>query len=317
MGLFDKKFCDICGEKIGLLGNRKLEDGNMCKDCARMLSPFFTGRKKTTVNEIKEQLLYREKNKVALSSFVPSVSFGENYNFFFDFAKGSFVVSRKRPSDWDDENPDVIALSAVYSCNGRIEEETEEIYAINSEGDEVSYSPPRYKTLYDFYITLNVNHPFFDEIEVKINDTSVEGMGTMEYNRYAQMSQQIVNSFPCGGTVNNGSGQNVAGGQPMAYYNQPQNMGYQPNPYGQQIPQNMGYAQPNPYAQPNVYTQPNQYAQPNAYAQPGYGAYPNAYSGQQPLNQQPMQNQGWTCRSCNSVNTAGNFCAFCGATKNC
>ena len=25
MGLFDKKYCDICGEKIGLLGNRKLE----------------------------------------------------------------------------------------------------------------------------------------------------------------------------------------------------------------------------------------------------------------------------------------------------
>ena len=32
MGLFDKKYCDICGEKIGLLGNRKLEDGNLCKD---------------------------------------------------------------------------------------------------------------------------------------------------------------------------------------------------------------------------------------------------------------------------------------------
>ena len=25
MGLFEKKYCDICGEKIGLLGNRKLE----------------------------------------------------------------------------------------------------------------------------------------------------------------------------------------------------------------------------------------------------------------------------------------------------
>ena len=26
MGLFDKKYCDICGEKIGFLGNRKLEE---------------------------------------------------------------------------------------------------------------------------------------------------------------------------------------------------------------------------------------------------------------------------------------------------
>ena len=44
MGLFDKKYCDICGEKIGLLGNRKLEDGNLCKNCAAKLSPFFSER---------------------------------------------------------------------------------------------------------------------------------------------------------------------------------------------------------------------------------------------------------------------------------
>ena len=45
MGLFDKKYCDICGEKIGLLGNRKLEDGNLCKDCAKKLSPWFSDRR--------------------------------------------------------------------------------------------------------------------------------------------------------------------------------------------------------------------------------------------------------------------------------
>ena len=33
MGLFEKKYCDICGERIGLLGNRKLEDGNNCSKC--------------------------------------------------------------------------------------------------------------------------------------------------------------------------------------------------------------------------------------------------------------------------------------------
>ncbi len=45
MGLFDKKYCSICGEKIGLLGNRKLEDGNLCKDCAKQLSPWFSERR--------------------------------------------------------------------------------------------------------------------------------------------------------------------------------------------------------------------------------------------------------------------------------
>ena len=49
MGLFDKKYCDVCGAKIGFLGNRKLEDGNLCKDCAGKLSPFFSDRRNSTV----------------------------------------------------------------------------------------------------------------------------------------------------------------------------------------------------------------------------------------------------------------------------
>ena len=56
MGLFDKKICDICGEKIGLLGNRKLDDGNLCKDCAKKLSPWFEDRRHSTVEDIKRQL---------------------------------------------------------------------------------------------------------------------------------------------------------------------------------------------------------------------------------------------------------------------
>ena len=32
--LFEKKECSVCGGEIGLLGNRKLEDGNLCKNCA-------------------------------------------------------------------------------------------------------------------------------------------------------------------------------------------------------------------------------------------------------------------------------------------
>ena len=30
--IFDKKECSICGGEIGLLGNRKLEDGNLCRN---------------------------------------------------------------------------------------------------------------------------------------------------------------------------------------------------------------------------------------------------------------------------------------------
>ena len=37
--LFAKKDCEICGGEIGLLGNKKLVDGDCCKDCAAKLSP--------------------------------------------------------------------------------------------------------------------------------------------------------------------------------------------------------------------------------------------------------------------------------------
>ena len=36
MGLFDafkKKDCEICGKEVGLFGYKKLEDGEICKDC--------------------------------------------------------------------------------------------------------------------------------------------------------------------------------------------------------------------------------------------------------------------------------------------
>ena len=45
--LFEKKVCSICGGEIGLLGNRKLADGNCCKKCAAKLSSKF--RKAMTV----------------------------------------------------------------------------------------------------------------------------------------------------------------------------------------------------------------------------------------------------------------------------
>ena len=76
--VFEKKQCSICGGDIGLLGNRKLEDGNMCKECAAKLSPFFSDRRSSTVAEIEEQLAYREANKEAVKEFHTTRTLGEN-----------------------------------------------------------------------------------------------------------------------------------------------------------------------------------------------------------------------------------------------
>ena len=305
MGLFDKKYCDICGEKIGLLGNRKLEDGNMCKDCAKKLSPFFSERRSSTVAEIKNQLAYREENRQTLSSFTPMFTFGEDDKIYIDPMKQSFVVSRRNPGSWSDENPDVIPLSSVISCNLRIDEDKDEIFTQGKDGEEVSYNPPRYNFYYDFILEIKVNNPYFDEIEAKLNDSRVEGMGTMEYNRYQQTAQQVINNL----TQNGNAGMNNGFNQPMNNgYNQPMNNGYnQPMNNGYNQPMNNGYNQPinNGYNQPmnNGYNQPmnNGYNQ-----QPAYG---------QPVQPQAPVSQAWVCPACNATNEGGRFCMACGTPR--
>ena len=82
--MFDKKVCDICGGDIGLLGNRKLSDGNLCKDCAKKLSPWMTDRRQSSVEEIRQHLAYREQNKERLSSFNPTVTYGHGTKVYVD-----------------------------------------------------------------------------------------------------------------------------------------------------------------------------------------------------------------------------------------
>ena len=180
MGLFEKKFCDVCSEKIGLLGNRKLEDGNMCSTCAKKLSPFTTDRKKTSLADIKEHLAYREANKPKVAAFKMSRQFGESTKVLVDDSNGTFIVTNSKR--WQDENPDVINISQVTGCYPDMREHSTEIKTTDAQGKTVSYSPPRYEYSYDFYITVEINSPYFSEINFKLNGFSVD-RGTREIGR--------------------------------------------------------------------------------------------------------------------------------------
>ena len=168
MGLFDKKYCDICGEKIGLLGNRKLEDGNLCKKCAEKLSPLFSGRRSATVEEIKAQLAYREENRQTLDFFRPTKTFGRRRKVYIDEAAGTFIVTSS--NQWRDANPDIISLSQVTACNADIQEKKEELYRETTDGKRVSYNPPRYAYSYEFTLEILVNSPWFSEIHLDLSD---------------------------------------------------------------------------------------------------------------------------------------------------
>ena len=112
--LFEKKECAICGGEIGLLGNRKLEDGNCCKNCAAKLSPWFNDRRQSTVEEIKEQLAYREANKEKVAAFHITRTLGEDTKVLLDEDAGLFMVTASR--NLADANPDVLAFSDVTGC---------------------------------------------------------------------------------------------------------------------------------------------------------------------------------------------------------
>lgn len=170
--MFEKKICSVCSGEIGLLGNRKLDDGNLCKKCAAKLSPWFTGRRRSTVADIKEQLEYREKNRDALAEFNPTLTLGRVMKVIIDEDAGKFVVTRA--SRLTEENPDVIAFSQVTGVDIDIDEDRIEVMKEKSDGTEVSYNPPKFTFTYGIKIIIHVNHPYFDTMDFDLTDSDIE-----------------------------------------------------------------------------------------------------------------------------------------------
>lgn len=174
MGLFDKKYCDICGAKIGLFGNKKVEDGNMCRDCARKLSPWFDDRRHTTLENIKEQLEYREQNRAAVADFHPTFEGGEDNIVYVDLQSRTFAVVDCSPNEFEERNPDIFELKDVQSVDWEVSDTRTEITRTDRDGNEVSYSPPRYLYRYRFYITIRLDHPYVDTIRFQMNEYPLE-----------------------------------------------------------------------------------------------------------------------------------------------
>ncbi len=189
MGLFSKKVCDICGGDIGLLGNRKLEDGNLCKDCARKLSPFMTDRRQSTVAEIRQHLAYRAGNMAVLASVHPTNVLGGATKVYIDEAAGKFFVTRSR--NWRDENPDVIDFSQVIDVRTEVTEHRTEEYHNDPQGRRVSFNPPRYRYSYEFDTTILVDSPYFNEIRFELTEQRPERQHDQVYNYYEQLADTL------------------------------------------------------------------------------------------------------------------------------
>ena len=191
--LFEKKYCDICGKEIGLLGNRKLEDGNLCKDCAAKLSPWFSDRRRSTVEEIREQLAYREANRDVLAAFVPTLVLGHNTKIYIDEEKKQMAVSSR--SNWRELNTDVIPLSLVQNCEIDVREHKEEIYTKDKDGKRVSYNPRQYKHEYEFRVNITCDSPYYPEISFELTDDRPVNPMVIAYKVYEQEGKAIQNAL--------------------------------------------------------------------------------------------------------------------------
>ena len=62
MGLFEKKYCDLCGDKVNALTRQKLSDGYLCSDCKHKLSSLSSGWKNRTLKLILNSVNRTDRN---------------------------------------------------------------------------------------------------------------------------------------------------------------------------------------------------------------------------------------------------------------
>ena len=319
MGLFDKKYCDICGEKIGLLGNCKLDDGNLCKECAKKLSPWFEERRHSTVEEIKRQLAYREQNKELVQKFnVTRQISTKTYNVFIDDIQGNFTIAHKLDVK---ENPDIVPLSAVLQCKMDIEQDRkEETYT--KDGKTVSYDPPVYKYEYQYRMKIQVRSPWFDDMDFRLHNFSIEQDDRAEIMEIERAGYEIVSALtgqaPMGMQGMNGMpmSNNMQGmnGMPV---NNGMNYGMQ-GMNGMPVNNGMNYGMQGMNGMPMNNSMQGMNGMPMNNSMQGMNGMP--MNNSMPVNNgmrsnQQMQQPGgtWKCQ-CGAENK-GKFCEYCGQPR--
>lgn len=211
MGLFDKKDCSICGAKIGLLGNKKLKDGNMCKDCASKLSVWFQDRSDSTVAEINSQLGIRKAYADMLEkNFIVSRAYGEFGCILIDEVDGIFVALPDTSDSFfgeakvvtsidqiKDKKPDVIMFKEVEGVDVNVtvtsREEKQTV-----DGNQVSYNPKHMIYMALFSVTIRLKgHPFIKTMTVPLNNGAIQihNMGERKVAEYKDTVRAMLTGY--------------------------------------------------------------------------------------------------------------------------
>ncbi|MGN0467483.1 MAG: DUF4428 domain-containing protein [Acutalibacteraceae bacterium] len=301
MGLFDKKFCDICGGKVNTLTQKKLADGFLCSDCKHKLGSFTSGWKQRSVEDAKKHLQQREENKAKYQQFVCSATAGGQYNSIqVDFNKRQFIFAINN-NDYKSGNPQVFDFSQLQDF--WLEQEFRSLSDSDNDGipDRMDNYDNRQGGQNNGFMGMMNNQmnamnmsmvnvplsaqPFIRNSSSSFSSTSIKEVS--DINACFRVTDPYITtpiSFSVTGSITSGNQMEL-----MNAYE----IGVQIMQLCQQIkqggaaPMNGGYAQPNAYGQPNAYAQQNMYGQQNTYAPQGAYAQPGAYQQQ---NAYPQQN---------------------------
>ena len=256
MGLFDRKNCDICGGKPGLLGGKKVEDGVICGKCAKKLSPWAENRRHSTLEDIKKQLAYREENKARIANFSVTRSISsDSYTVFINDNTGEFVIGHDLS---EDENPDIVKISQVTSCRLDMQQYKKRIEDKDAQGNVYNV---RTEITYDFKMLIGINSPYFDDMDFQLNSFSVQSYDQGKIFEYQNIANQIVNTLkPAAmnngmnmgmnnGMMNNGMNNGMMNGMMNNGMNMGMNNGMNNTPAGIVCP-NCGWRSPDPAKQP-------------------------------------------------------------------
>ena len=198
MGLFDKKNCDVCGVKVGLLGGKKVKDGRLCSDCAKKQSPYLSSRKNFTVDEMKEHLEDRAANQELVKSFEPTRTVGASLKLYLDDARGLWFLTKSKR--YQDTNPDVFTAQQILGGRVDIEKgtrvETIEKAVPEKEGKPAVPARTKEVTYYNFYVLIDLSHPWVNQMRLQVNNSSLEGgVNHPDYKEAERDANEIVDTL--------------------------------------------------------------------------------------------------------------------------
>lgn len=351
MAFFEKKFCELCNDKVNLLTRLKLSEGFLCSACSKKLSGFSGNWSQRSIADVQQHLAEREQNKIKYSQFQRTGVAGPNSELAVDNVHQLFYFAYGR--DYRDGNPEVFQFNQLVDFYIT---EDYDAFTKDSDGDGISDSRDTYDNrtgqvnqqainsmnrMNAFAGPLSLPPQIQQYIRRENNAYTQEGVlkDVQGLNLMFTVNHPYINTIKIDVSVTNNNlmnryqacyqvmqlceqirGNAMAGAGQMGYGQPGMQMGMQPGG------QPMGYpGMQQPYGQPGMQPgmgQPmgyNNMQQP--YGQPGMQGYPNMNPGMQPQGypQAGMMAGGMgmamnmACPFCNNPVAQGTaFCPTCG-----